>query len=159
MVIVLLSGFLNDFNHVTNGLAIMVLTGVGLYFAYVPFNSILFDLLLSTYEYKANSGFLMYICDSFGYLLSVVILFIKNFATPNLSWLNFYIKISYIMGAAGFFLMCVSLLYYLLKYKSWNKQNNDSLSVMESSGSNENSDKMLKIDQEEDSSEKVLIPN
>lgn len=147
MVIVFLSGILNDFNHVTNGLAIMVMTGVGLYFAYVPFNSILFDLLLSTYEYKANSGFLMYICDSFGYLLSVVILFIKNFATPNLSWLNFYIKISYIMGVLGFFLMCMSLLYYLLKYKKWTNQE---LNELEYSGSNQNStDPLEKKDQDE----------
>ena len=143
MLIVLLSSFLNDFHHVTNGLAIMILTGVGLYFAYVPFNSILFDLFLSTYQYKANSGFLMYICDSFGYLLSVVILFIKNFATPNLSWLNFYIKISYIMGALGFFLMSLSLIYFLIKYKNWTKQKNKELSVMESSEniSNQNDDK------------------
>lgn len=148
MVVVLLSAILNDFDHVTNGLAIMVMTGVGLYFSYVPFNSILFDLLLSTYKYKANSGFLMYICDSFGYLLSVVILFIKNFATPNLSWLNFYIKISYIMGALGFFLMCLSLLYYLIKYKKWVNVQNDEVSEMESTDSknkkysieNENSD-------------------
>lgn len=143
MVIVLLSGFLNDFNHVKNGLAIMVLTGVGLYFAYVPFNSILFDLLLSTYEYKANSGFLMYICDSFGYLLSIVILFVKNFATPKLSWLNFYIKISYIMGAVGFVLMCFSLAYYLIKYKRYKPAER---SEMESSGSNEK----VNIDAEED---------
>lgn len=120
ILIVLLSGFLNDFDHVTNSLVIMILTGVGLYFANVPFNSILFDLFLSTYQYKANSGFLMYICDSSGYLLSVVILFIKNFATPNLSWLNFYIKISYIMGALGFFLMCLSLTYILIKYTIYN---------------------------------------
>lgn len=162
MVIVLLSGFLNDFNHVTNGLAIMVMTGVGLYFAYVPFNSILFDLLLSTYEYKANSGFLMYICDSFGYLLSVVILFIKNFATPKLSWLSFYIKISYIMGAVGFFLMCISLTYYLLKYKKWISQNNGKLSEMESSGSIENSNEQKMKNQgnnEENNSDESISDN
>lgn len=158
MVIVLLSAFLNDFNHVNNGLAIMVMTGVGLYFAYVPFNSILFDLLLSTYEYKANSGFLMYICDSFGYLLSVVILFIKNFATPNLSWLNFYIKISYIMGALGILLMICSLIYYMLKYKKWTRNQKENISEMESSNSKE-IDQKISENEDSDENESAYISN
>ena len=52
------------------------------------------------------------------------------------------------MGALGFFLMCLSLLYYLIKYKKWVNVQNDEVSEMESTDSknkkysieNENSD-------------------
>lgn len=113
--------YLYDNGAIKSGLLMMVLTGVGLNLAYVPFNSILYDLLLSTFEYKANSGFLMYISDSFGYLTSVIVLFIKNFAAPKLSWLSFFIRITYILGLSGIFLMTLSLIYYVLKYNRWTK--------------------------------------
>ncbi|OHT14242.1 membrane protein [Tritrichomonas foetus] len=101
------------------GLYFIIITGVGLYVGYVPFNSIIFDLFLATFRYKANSGFLMYICDSFGYLASVVILFVKNFASPHLSWLDFFIYISYAISVLGTVFIALDLAYYLLKYKKW----------------------------------------
>ncbi|OHT08254.1 membrane protein [Tritrichomonas foetus] len=101
------------------GLYFMIISGVGLYVGYVPFNSIIFDLFIATFKYKANSGFLMYICDSFGYLSSVVILFVKNFASPDLSWFNFFLFISYAMAGIGIITIVLSLIYYLYKYKTW----------------------------------------
>lgn len=103
------------------GLYFMIISGVGLYVAYVPFNSIIFDLFLAVFQYKANSGFLMYICDSFGYLCSIAILFVKNFANANLSWLDFFIYISYAMSIAGIVLIVLSFFYSVVKYKSWTK--------------------------------------
>ena len=105
-----------------SGLPFMILTGIGLYVGYVPFNSIIYDLMIATFEYKANSGFLMYFCDSLGYLSSVVVLFVKNFAVPNLSWKNFYIILSYGMSGCGAVLMIISGIYYVYKYKVWMQQ-------------------------------------
>ncbi|OHT14927.1 membrane protein [Tritrichomonas foetus] len=124
MVIVAVCALLYQ-KSVINGLLFMILSGIGLYVAYIPFNSILFDIILSAFQYRANSGFLMYICDSFGYLSSVAILFVKNFAAPKLSWLDFYIACSYIMGATGLFLMLISLVYFLAKYRRWKHENSD----------------------------------
>lgn len=124
MILPALSAYLYDHKYIRSGLGMMIVTGIGLYLSYVPFNSILFDLILSTFEYKANSGFLMYICDSFGYLMSVLVLFLKNFGTPNLSWLSFFIKISYILGVLGFILMLISLIYFIVKYKKWSHHDN-----------------------------------
>lgn len=103
-----------------SGLPFMVLTGIGLYVGYVPFNSIIYDLMIATFQYKANSGFLMYFCDSLGYLSSVVIMFVKNFAVPDLSWKNFYIYISYGMAGFGAVLMTISMFYYIYKKRAWN---------------------------------------
>ena len=101
------------------GLPFMIITGVGLYVGYVPFNSIIFDLFIATFKYPANSGFLQYICDSFGYLAAIIILFVKNFASPNLSWLSFFVYVSYGMAVIGILTMICSLAYYIYKYKVW----------------------------------------
>ena len=102
-----------------SGLIFMVTTGVGLYVGYVPFNSIIFDLFIATFKYPANSGFLQYLADSFGYLAAIIVLFIKNFASPNLSWLNFFCYISYAMSGIGLLTILISLFYYLYKFKVW----------------------------------------
>ena len=134
------------------GLYFMVLSGIGLYIPYVLFNSIIFDLLIATFKYKANSGFLMYICDSCGYLSSVAILFIKNFAATNLSWEQFYITISYVMAAAGIVLIACSLIYYIIKYRGWNKLEdandpsiNDELDVEEDKKEEKNEEEEVNI--------------
>ena len=101
------------------GLYYMIVAGVGLYFGYIPFNSIIFDSFIATFKYKANSGFLSYVCDSFGYLSSVVILFVKNFGSADLSWLSFFRILSYTIALVGFTFLLLSLLYYLYKYKTW----------------------------------------
>jgi hypothetical protein len=103
------------------GLPYMIATGLGLYIGYVPYNSILFDLFLATFTYKANSGFLMYICDACGYTASIAVLFVKNFVSGDISWLAFYIKFSYAMTVIGMALVAGQFVYFYLKYRSWSK--------------------------------------
>ena len=100
-----------------SGVVWMVITGIGLYLGYIPFNSIMFDCFLSAFKYRANTGFLMYICDASGYLSSIAILFVKNFATPNLSWASFFMKLSYYMTIINTAVIALALAYYLIKYK------------------------------------------
>jgi MFS family permease len=100
-----------------SGVIWMIITGVGLYLGYIPFNSIMFDCFLSAFKYRANTGFLMYICDACGYLSSIAILFVKNFAAPSLSWANFFMKLSYYMCIINTVIISVSLAYYIIKYK------------------------------------------
>lgn len=77
----------------------MVLSGFGMYICYVPFNGIYFDRMIAAFDIKGNVGFLVYVVDSFGYLGSVLILLYKNFGFAHTSWLNFYIKLNYIIVA------------------------------------------------------------
>ncbi|NJL14641.1 MAG: hypothetical protein HC913_17655, partial [Microscillaceae bacterium] len=96
----------------------MILVGLGLYLAYVPFNCILFDRMLAAYEYRGNAGFLIYLADAFGYLGSVGILFYKNFGQARLSWLQFFIQSSYLL--AGFGILTVGLSWAYFRQKKIN---------------------------------------
>ncbi|GAB4395428.1 MAG: DUF5690 family protein [Microscillaceae bacterium] len=93
----------------------MILVGLGLYLAYVPFNCILFDRMLAAFEYRGNAGFLIYLADAFGYLGSVGILFYKNFGQAQLSWLQFFIQSSYLLAGFGIITVGLSWLYFRQK--------------------------------------------
>jgi hypothetical protein len=114
------------------GLYFMVMSGICVFTAELPYNSILGDLLIALFKYKANSGLFMYITDSFGYMSSIIILFIKNFGSPNLSWVEFFLKVSYVMTCCGLFLSFCSITYFIIKYRNWKKNNQkDELSGIE----------------------------
>ncbi len=93
----------------------MVCVGLGLYLCYVPFNCILFDRMIAAFRIVANSGFLIYLADSFGYLGSVGVLLYKNFGQANLSWLQFFVQASYALTAIGVLTMLVSWMYFCRK--------------------------------------------
>ena len=96
-----------------------ILVGMGLYFGYIQFNSIFFDRLIATFKYVSTVGFLIYLADSFGYLGSVGVLLFKEFGNTQLSWLEFFMSSGYILSVAGSALISASLVYFILKYKSW----------------------------------------
>jgi len=97
----------------------MILIGMGLYFGYIQFNSIFFDRLIATFRYVSTVGFLIYLADSFGYLGSVGVLLFKEFGNAELSWLEFFISSGYILSIAGSVLIVLSLIYFILKYRTW----------------------------------------
>lgn len=100
----------------------MILIGMGLYFGYIQFNSIFFDRLIATFRYVSTVGFLIYLADSFGYLGSVGVLLFKEFGNAELSWLEFFISSGYILSIAGSVLIVLSLVYFILKYKTWSSE-------------------------------------
>ena len=100
----------------------MILTGLGLYMGYVPFNSIFFDRFIAAFRYVSNVGFLIYLADAFGYLGSVGILFYKNFGNAQMSWLNFFVTASYSMALVGAVFTLLSMFYFSQKLKVWNKK-------------------------------------
>ncbi len=103
----------------------MMLMGLGLYLGYVPFNSIFFDRLIATFRYTGTVGFIMYVADSFGYLGSIGVLFIKEFSDIKLSWLEFFILAGYIISILGTVLIAGSMIYFHIKH-SRHYQLNDS---------------------------------
>jgi len=92
-----------------------ILVGMGLYLAYVPYHSMLFDRLIALFRRKGNAGYLIYIADATGYLGSVLILLYKNFGAPNISWLAFFVKASYWMTGIGIALILAAYAYFILK--------------------------------------------
>ncbi len=93
----------------------MVLIGLGLYLGYIPFNSIFFDRMIAAFHYTGTVGFIMYVADSFGYLGSVGVLFIKEFGLAKVSWLDFFISTGYLISVAGTLLMAGSMFYFYRK--------------------------------------------
>jgi hypothetical protein len=90
----------------------MILIGLGLYVAYVPFNCVLFDRMLPALGTVGTAGFMIYVADSFGYFGSSGVLLYKNFATPKLPWLEFMTAFSTVTGALCSALFLASLWYF-----------------------------------------------
>jgi hypothetical protein len=122
-VIVGLSAFLMQVKLISP-VAWMILAGFGLYLSYVPFNCILFDRFIAAFKVNGTSGFLIYVADSFGYLSSVGTLLYKNFAAPNISWLNFFLS-------SGYYIAVITSLLMLLSYIYLKRENAKSVKVAE----------------------------
>ena len=90
----------------------MVLVGLGLYLGYVPYGCVLFDRLIASVGLVATAGFMIYVTDAFGYLGSVGILLYKNFGAPDLSWLDFFIKFSYLTSVVCSLFFVYSMAYF-----------------------------------------------
>ncbi|MBL6852283.1 MAG: hypothetical protein ISS15_09035 [Alphaproteobacteria bacterium] len=73
----------------------MILTGAGLYMAYVPFNAILFDRIIAATREVGTAGFLIYVADSSGYAGSVGLLLFRDFFAMKLDWLRFFETTTY----------------------------------------------------------------
>ena len=90
----------------------MILVGIGLYASYVTFASVMYDRLIAAFQYSGTAGFMIYVSDAFGYLGSVGILLYKSLGAPDISWLSFFINISYLTVIAGGTLVFFSLVYF-----------------------------------------------
>lgn len=97
----------------------MILTGVGGYMGYIPFNCLLFERLIATFKYVSNAGFLIYVADAFGYTAAIGIMLYKDSFALDGSWTDFFADASWIMMIAGTILTAASLLYFVRKKKNW----------------------------------------
>jgi len=91
--------------------------GFGLYLAYVPFNCVFFERLIATFRVAGNVGFLMYMADAFGYLGSVVVLLVKEFATLQLSWTDFFAASVLRLAIFGSLALLGSAVYFRYKVR------------------------------------------
>ena len=105
----------------TNALGVvnwMILVGLGLYIAYVPFSWVIFDRFIAVFRHVGNAGFLMYLADSFGYLGSVGFLFYKEMAGfGDMSWTVFFKNTLLVTAVLGFMITGFSALYFSRKHK------------------------------------------
>ncbi|WP_121357616.1 DUF5690 family protein [Flavisolibacter nicotianae] len=96
----------------------MTLIGTGLYLSYVPFNALYFERMIASYRVTGNVGFMMYIADSFGYLGSVLVLFLKEFLGLQLSWTTFFVGAVFLVSSVGMVGTVVASIYYKRKFHS-----------------------------------------
>ncbi|MFN5642155.1 MAG: DUF5690 family protein [Sphingobacteriales bacterium] len=95
----------------------MQAVGLGLYMAYIPFNSIFFERMIAAFRLKGNVGFLIYITDAVGYVGSVCVMLSKELLNIQLKWTDFYAQTVLILATAGSMGTLVALLYFNRKYK------------------------------------------
>ena len=93
----------------------MIVNGLGLYMAYVPFQIVMYERLVALFRMKGNAGYLMYISDSIGYLGSVGVMTYKEFFQSSISWLNFFQSICYWVAIIGGVCLFVALFFFVRK--------------------------------------------
>ncbi|GAB5522241.1 MAG: DUF5690 family protein [Roseivirga sp.] len=100
----------------------MVVIGLGLYMAYVPFNCVIFDRFMAVFKHAGNAGFLMYVADSCGYLGSMSFLFYKELAGfKEMSWTEFFQNSLLITSVVGVVLTAMAAAYFKRKDKHQNQ--------------------------------------
>ena len=114
--VIALAATLLFINKIINPVWWMILIGSGLYMSYVPFNALYFERMIATYKVQSNVGFIMYISDSFGYLGSVLVLFLKQFSGVHLSWTDFFIDAVFTVTAIGIAGTIVAAIYFSRKH-------------------------------------------
>jgi hypothetical protein len=95
-----------------SGVAWMILAGALMYLPYIAYHTIFFERWLAYFKYKGNAGFLMYMADTAGYLGSTIVLIIKSFATPHISWLDFFIFSATLAGCLILILSIFAFFYF-----------------------------------------------
>lgn len=88
-----------------SGMTWMILVGLGLYLAYVPYGCVLFDRMIAALGFVATAVFLIYVSDAVAYGGSVLVMLYKELGQPELSTLGFFRGFSYATCAittAGF---------------------------------------------------------
>jgi hypothetical protein len=103
--------------HVISPFYWMIFSTAGLYVAYLPFNCLYFERLISTYSVNGNVGFVMYIADSFGYLGTVIVLLVKEFVSLQFSWVYFFSFLFTISSIVGIILVLFTLIGHIKYYK------------------------------------------
>lgn len=91
----------------------MFLLGTGLFLAYMPMQIALFERMIAFFRIKANAGFFVYMCDSIGYLGSVVLMLYKEFFMKDLQWSLVLIKFTYLQSVLSLILLAVACMFFL----------------------------------------------
>ncbi len=91
----------------------MMLVGLGLYLAYVPYGCVLFDRTVAALGVVSTAVFLIYVSDAVAYGGSVALVIYKRAAQPELAALDFFRYFSYITSAVTSVLFTACAVYFL----------------------------------------------
>jgi hypothetical protein len=105
-------------NYYTLNLSPLVwlfIMSLSLYIPYLAFQTIFFDRFIASYKISGNVGFFIARVDSIGYAGTVVVLLLKEFVQPQVSWLDVFNQMGFAVGtfcavvfAASFFMIAYS---------------------------------------------------
>ncbi len=101
--------------------AFFVVNGIGLYIAYVPFQSILVDRLLASLHTVATAAFLLAVADSSGYISVVALYLAKNVyavvTTQTINWSSLLMFASFVVSIVVPLSMIASAWYFAPRMK------------------------------------------
>ncbi|MCC6620181.1 MAG: hypothetical protein IT385_02940 [Deltaproteobacteria bacterium] len=90
----------------------MIAVSLGLYVAYVPFGSMLFDRLIAATGWIGTAGFMIYVTDAVGYLGQVAVTSYRYLGAKDLSWLDFFRGLSYATSIVCVASFAIALVYF-----------------------------------------------
>ncbi len=94
-----------------SGVLWMLLTGLGSYLVYVPFNSVLFDRMIAYTRIHGTAVFAIYVADSLGYTGSIGVQLVRDLGSA--SRLAFFRNLSHFTAALSFVLLAASAAWFL----------------------------------------------
>jgi len=95
----------------------MTLTGLGIYLAYVPFGSVLFDRLIASTRAAGTAVFAIYLADAIGYTGSVGVQLFKDLSHSEMSRLRFFTGICLFMCVVGVACTITSCIYFMHRHR------------------------------------------
>lgn len=95
-----LSTLLLEWNAIS-GLTWMILIGVGIYAAYVPFGSMLFERLIAFSRFPGTAVYAIYVADVTGYLGSFLALLTRDYFFGELTQLQYCQGVCYAVSVIG----------------------------------------------------------
>jgi hypothetical protein len=95
----------------------MILVGLGVYLAFVPFGSVLFDRLIASTRAVGTAVFAIYLADAVGYTGSIGIQLYKDLARGGATRLDFFRDLTYFLSVLGAVLVIASLVTVLVRHR------------------------------------------
>jgi hypothetical protein len=102
----------------------IVLMGIGVFLAYIPYNTILFDKVIATTRFGGTAVFAIYVADAIGYTGSIGVQLYKDLGQSGMSRVGFFRICSYILCLVGTFLLLGSCWFFLSR--RWSEDNSTS---------------------------------
>jgi MFS family permease len=93
----------------------LFLQSMGIYTAYLAFQTIFFDRFIACFRIKGNVGFFIYISDFLGYLASCLFLFGKSVLNIHINWFEYYNRLGIIIGVIC--MLAVGIVFSILQQK------------------------------------------
>ncbi len=91
----------------------MVLHGMGMYLPYIAVHTTILERLIAMTRDRGNMGYLMYLCDSFGYLGYVGVLLARQAVSPEGDFLKHFVGLSWVVLTASVVLLIPCWRYFL----------------------------------------------
>ncbi|MEO0330119.1 MAG: DUF5690 family protein [Bacteroidota bacterium] len=97
----------------------IISSGTSIYLPYILFHCLIFERFIALLRYPGTVGFLFYVADASGYLISVAILIIKESVSLSYSWVDFFISLNQCTAVGILIVVSVAVMVMLKQEKHY----------------------------------------